>query len=128
MVFRITASSLGLLTIIFITTSAQAELWYLMAPHESLMDNPMGAHELEQGGPNSLLKLISQGTFSSLADCDVGRQKLMQKWRTHGGLSAQQFRQWGEPYAFFLCTPSSDPHLKKAPDSVHWLRDSEAQP
>ena len=37
MVFRITASSLGLLTIIFITTLAQAELWYLMAPHESLM-------------------------------------------------------------------------------------------
>src|SRR5215469_9514952 len=42
------------------------------------------------------------------------RGTVMLKWRAHGSLSAQQFRQWGGPYGFFLCTPSSDPRLKKA--------------
>jgi hypothetical protein len=119
---------LGALSIIFIATSAQAEPWYLMAPNKSHMDKPMSAHELEQRGENSLLTLISQATFSSESDCLVARQNLMQEWRDQGSLSAQQFRQWGGPYGFFLCTPSSDPKLKKAPDGVHWVRKSEVQP
>lgn len=92
------------------------------------MKQPMGAHELEQRGPNSPLTLISQGTFPSEGDCLVARQNLMQEWRDQGSLSAQQFRQWGGPYGFFLCTPSSDPKLKKAPDGVHWVRKSQVQP
>ena len=121
-------SFLGALSIIFIATSAQAEPWYLMAPNKTLMDQPMSAHELEEPGPNSLLALVSQGTFSSQSDCLVARQNLMQEWRARGSLSAQQFRQWGGPYYFFLCTPSSDPKLKKAPDSVHWVRKMEVPP
>jgi hypothetical protein len=121
-------SLLGALSVIFIVTSAQAEPWYLMAPNRSLMNQPMSAHELEQRGPNSLLTLISQGTFSSQSDCLAARENLMQEWRDQGSLSAQQFRQWGGPYNFFLCTPSSDPKLKKAPDGVHWVRKSQVQP
>ena len=121
-------SLLGALSVIFIVTSAQAEPWYLMAPNRSHMDQPMSAHELEQRGENSLLTLISQATFSSQSDCLVARQNLMQEWRDQGSLSAQQFRQWGGPYYFFLCTPSSDPKLKRAPDGVHWVRKMEVPP
>ena len=122
------ARLLGAVSIIFIATSAQAEPWYLMAPNRSHMDQPMSAHELEQRGDNSLLTLISQATFPSEGDCLMARQNLMQEWREQGNLSAQQFRQWGGPYGFFLCTPSSDPKLKKAPDGVHWVRKSQVQP
>jgi hypothetical protein len=89
-----------------------------MAPYENVMANPMAVHQLGPNAANSPLALISHGTYSSHGDCDRARLGLMQEWRKHGSLSAQQFRQYGGPSLFFRCVAGSDPHLVKPPGGL----------
>ncbi len=107
----------GLIGIILFAVPARAETWFLMAPFENVMDNPMSVHQLGPNAANSPVTLISHGNFSH-GDCDNSRQKLMQEWREHGRLSAQQYRQYGGPGLFFRCVAGSDPHLVKSPGSL----------
>jgi hypothetical protein len=111
---------LGVLGLMFFAVSADAEDWYLMAPYENVMENPMGAHQLAPGAtnPNSPLTFISHGTYSNALECDVARRQLMQQWRRDGSISEQQFRQWGGASIFFFCVPSSNPHLTKSKDGA----------
>ena len=97
---------------------ARAEDWFLMAPYENVLDNPMSVHELSPNAANSPVSLISHGTFSSQGDCNSARIRLMQEWRDHGTLSEQQFHQYGGASMFFRCVLASDPHLVMTPGDL----------
>jgi hypothetical protein len=98
-----------------VATSARAENWFLMAPYENVMDNPMAVHQLAPEAANSPVMLVSHATFASHGECASARVKMMQQWRERGSLSAQQFRQYGGPSFLFRCAAESDPHLVKSP-------------
>jgi hypothetical protein len=97
------------------TTAAQAETWYLMAPKEKIVSEPRVAIRMERGPVMGPLEFISREKFSSRAECEPARQRLVTKWRQLSVIKRGSWDRYGftSPSIFVRCTPADDPQLKR---------------
>ncbi len=96
-------------------TTAQAQTWYLMAPDEKILSNPRVTIRMEHGPVMGPLEFISRAKFSSRAECEPARQKLVTEWRQLSVIKRGSWNKYGftSPGAFVRCVPADDPQLKK---------------
>jgi hypothetical protein len=98
-----------------LATTAQAQTWYLMAPDEKIMSNPRVAVRMEHGPVVGPLEFTSRAQFSSRAECEPARQKLITNWRQLSVIKRGSWDKYGftSPSVFVRCVPADDPQLKK---------------
>jgi hypothetical protein len=98
-----------------LATGAQAQTWYLMAPDEKIMSNPRVAVTMEHGPVVGPIEFTSRARFSSRAQCEPARQKLVTDWRLLSVIKRGSWDKYGftSPSVFVRCVPSDDPLLKK---------------
>jgi hypothetical protein len=98
-------------------TVAQARTWYLMAPEESIVSEPQVATRMARGRVMGPFELKSLGKFSSRAQCEPERQKLVMEWTKRSVIARGSWGRYGftSPSAFVRCVASDDPMLKKSP-------------
>jgi hypothetical protein len=103
-----------------LATAAQAKTWYLMAPDEEILSNPRVAIRMEHGPVVGPLEFISRGKFSSRAECEPARQKLVDEWRQRSIIKRGSWDRYGftSPSIFVRCVPADDPQLKRAPSGA----------
>jgi hypothetical protein len=96
--------------------TAQAQTWYLMAPDEKIVSNPSVANRMEHGPVIGPLEFTSRGKFSSRAECEPARQKLITEWRQLGVIRRGSWTKYGfhSPSAFIQCVAADDPQLKRS--------------
>ena len=107
----------AIVLILFSTAVAHAGTWYLMAADRKLMSNPSVADRLFKGSRLGPITLASLGEYSSRAECEPARQKLVDEWRKHSVNKRGSWDKYGvtSPGGFIRCVPDTDPHLAKAP-------------
>jgi hypothetical protein len=100
-----------------LVAAAQAQTWYLMAPDEKVLSSPRIAVSMEHGPVVGPLQFISRVKFSSRADCEPSRQKLITEWRQLSVIKRGGWNKYGftSPSVFVRCVPADDPQLKKSP-------------
>jgi hypothetical protein len=98
-----------------LATTAHAQTWYLMTPDEKIMSNPKVAVRMEHGPMMGPLEFTSRAQFSSRADCEPARQKLITEWWKLSVIKRGSWNKYGftSPSAFVRCVPADDPQLKK---------------
>jgi hypothetical protein len=98
-----------------LATAAQAQSWYLMAPDEKIISNPGVAIRMEHGPVMGPLEFTSRAQFSSRAECEPARQKLITDWRQLSVIKRGSWNKYGftSPSVFVRCIPADDPQLKK---------------
>jgi|GEM_PF-2002743 len=98
-----------------LATAAQAQTWYLMAPDEKIVSNPRVAVRMEHGPVMGPLEFITRGKFSSRAECEPARQKLVTAWRQLSVIKRGSWDKYGfiSPSSFVRCVPADDPQLKR---------------
>jgi hypothetical protein len=111
--------SCALVTIVLISmlaTTVQAETWYLMAPDEKIVTDPRAAIRMEHGPVVGPFEFTSRGSFSSRAECEPAKQKLVMQWRQLTVITRGSWGRYGftSPSEFLRCVSSDDPQLKKA--------------
>jgi len=96
--------------------AAQAETWYLMAPDEKIVSNPRVTIRMEHGPVIGPLEFISRAKFSSRAECEPARQKLVTDWRRLSVIKRGSWNKYGftSQSAFVRCVPADDPQLKRS--------------
>jgi len=94
--------------------AANVQTWYLMAPDEKVVSNPRVAVRMEHGPVVGPLEFISRAKFSSRAECEPARQKLVTEWRQLSVIKRGSWNKYGftSPAAFVRCVPADDPQLK----------------
>src|SRR5215469_10815133 len=102
--------------------AANVQTWYLMAPDEKVVSNPRVAVRMEHGPVVGPLEFISRAKFSSRAECEPARQKLVAEWRRLSVIKRGGWNKYGftSPSIFVRCVPADDPQLKKhgGPDTL----------
>ena len=112
-------SNLVLATIgiaILLATAAHAQPWYLMAADEKIVSNPRVAVRMEHGPVMGPLEFTSRGKFSSRAECEPARQKLVTEWRQLSVIKRGSWDKYGftSPSSFMRCVSANDAKLKKS--------------
>jgi hypothetical protein len=99
-----------------LATTAQAQTWYLMAPDVKIMSNPKVAIRMEHGPMMGPLEFTTRAQFSSRAECEPARQKLITEWWKLSVIKRGSWDKYGftSPGAFVRCVPSDDQQLKKS--------------
>ena len=94
--------------------AANVQTWYLMAPDEKVVSNPRVAVRMEHGPVVGPLEFISRAKFSSRAECEPARQKLVTEWRQLSVIKRGGWNKYGftSPSTFIRCVPANDPQLK----------------
>ncbi len=102
--------------IMLLATTAQAQTWYLMAPDQKIMSNPRVAVRMEHGPVMGPLVFTSRAQFSSRAECEPARQKLIGEWWKLSMIKRGSWDKYGftTPAPFVRCVPADDPQLKKS--------------
>jgi hypothetical protein len=97
-----------------LATAAQAQTWYLMAPDEKIVNNPRVAVRMEHGPVMGPLEFTTRGKFSSRAECEPPRQKLVTAWRQLSVIKRGSWDKYGftSPSILVRCVPADDPQLK----------------
>ncbi len=97
-------------------TRARADTWYLMAPDEKIVSEPRVAIRMEHGPVMGPLEFISHGQFSSRAECEPARQKLVTAWRQLSIIRRGTWDRYGftSPSVFVRCVRADDPQLKRS--------------
>jgi hypothetical protein len=116
---RSMASNLAIAIIpltMLLATAAHAETWYLMAPDEKILSNPKVAIRMEHGPVMGPLEFISRAKFSTRAECEPERQKLVTQWRQLSVIKRGGWNRYGftSPSEFIRCVRGDDPQLKRA--------------
>jgi hypothetical protein len=98
-----------------LATTAQAQTWYLMTPDVKVMSNPMVAVRMEHGPVMGPLEFTSHAQFSSRAECEPARQKLIAEWWKLSVIKRGSWDKYGftSPSAFVRCVSADDQKLKK---------------
>jgi hypothetical protein len=106
-------SAIGLTMLL--ASTAQAQTWYLMAPDENIVSNPRVAVRMEHGPVMGPLEFTARAKFSSRAQCEPARQKLIAEWWRLSVIKRGSWDKYGftSPSVFVRCVPSDDPQLKK---------------
>ena len=101
---------------ILAATTCQAQTWYLMAPSEEIVANPRVAIRMEHGPVVGPLEFMSRGKFSSRADCEPARRKLITDWRQRSVIKRGSWDKYGftSPSVFVRCVPADDPQLRSS--------------
>ena len=99
-----------------LVAAAQEQTWYLMAPDEKVVSDPGVAIRMEHGPVMGPLEFISRAKFSSRAECEPARQKLVTEWRQLSVIMRGSWNKYGftSPSVFVRCVPADDPQLKKS--------------
>jgi hypothetical protein len=99
-----------------LATAAQAQTWYLMAPDEKVVSNPRVAIRMEHGPVMGPLEFTSRAKFSSRAECEPARQKVVTEWRRLSVIKRGSWDKYGftSPSVFVRCVPADDPQLKNS--------------
>jgi hypothetical protein len=99
-----------------LTITAQAQMWYLMAPDEKIVSNPRVAIRMEHGPVLGPLEFAPRGRFSSRSECEPQRRKLVRAWRQLSVIKRGSWDKYGftSPSIFVLCIRADDPQLKKS--------------
>jgi hypothetical protein len=107
--------------------AAQAQTWYLMAADEKTVSEPRVSIRMEQGPVMGPLEFTSRAKFSSRAQCESARQKLIGEWRQRSAIKRGSWDKYGftRPSVFIRCVPADDPQLKKSRASGHASRSIE---
>jgi len=102
-----------------LAAAADAQAWYLMAPDEKIVSNPRVAVRMEHGPVVGPLEFISRAKFSSRAECEPARQKLVADWLQLSVIKRGSWDKYGftSPSAFIRCVPAGDPQLKLHADA-----------
>lgn len=100
---------------LLLTSVAQAQTWYLMAPDEKIVSEPRVAIRMERGPVVGPLEFISRAKFSTRAECEPAREQLVARWRQLSIIKRGSWDRYGftSPSIFVRCIPANDPHLKK---------------
>jgi len=101
--------------IVLSVTTAHAQTWYLMAPDEKILSNPRVAIRMEHGPVMGPLEFASRGKFSSRAECEPARQRIVTEWRQLSVIQRGSWNKYGfhSPSVFVRCVPADDPQLKR---------------
>jgi hypothetical protein len=96
-------------------SSAFATGWYLMAPEQGTMSNPMASSRLNHGSVVGPLHATSQGAYDSREQCEAARGDLVGKWRKLGTIKRGGWDRFGlrSPDEFIRCVASNDQQLKQ---------------
>lgn len=117
--YRSVMPNLVLATIAVIVPSviaAQVQTWFLMAPDEKMVGAPGVATRMEHGPMLGPLEFTSRAKFSSRAECEPARQKLITQWRQLSVIKRGSWNKYGfqSPSVFVRCIPADDPQLKRS--------------
>jgi len=106
-----------------LVTAAQAQTWYLMAPDEKIMSDPGDTIRMERGPVMGPLEFTSRAEFSSRAECEPARRKLITEWQQLSVIKRGSWNKYGftSPGAFVRCVPADDPQLKKSHEGANGL-------
>jgi hypothetical protein len=106
-----------------LVAAAQADTWYLMAPDQKLLSNPGAAVSKERGPVVGPLEFISHARFSSRAECEPAREKVITQWRQLSVIKRGGWNKYGftSPSVFVRCVPADDPQLKTSSTSADAL-------
>jgi hypothetical protein len=98
-----------------LATAAQVQTWYLMAPDEKIVSNPRVAVRMEHGPVMGPLEFTTRGKFSSRAECEPARRKLVTAWRQLSVIKRGSWDKYGftSPSILVRCVPADDPQLKR---------------
>jgi hypothetical protein len=99
-----------------LATAAQTSSWYLMAPNEKIVSNPRVVIRMEHGPVMGPLEFMVRGQFSSRAECEPERRRLITEWRQLSVIKRGSWNKYGfhNPGIFVRCVPSNDPQLRKS--------------
>jgi hypothetical protein len=91
-------------------------MWYLMAPDEKVVSNPGVAVKMEHGPVMGPLEFTTRKKFSSRAECEPARQKLVTAWRQLSVIKRGSWDKYGftSPSIFVRCIRADDPQLKNS--------------
>jgi hypothetical protein len=103
-----------------LTSAAQRQSWYLMAPEEKIVSEPRVAIRMEHGPVVGPLEFLPRQKFSSRAECEPARQQLVTKWRQLSVIKRGSWDRYGftSPSVFVRCVPEDDPQLKRHESSA----------
>jgi hypothetical protein len=78
---------------------------------------------MEHGPVVGPLEFTTRGKFSSRAECEPERQKLVMEWRRLSVIKRGSWDRYGftSPSVFVHCIRADDPHLKKSNASADAL-------
>jgi hypothetical protein len=107
---------ISLVGLVFLTGASRPQTWYLMAPDENKISNPMAHSTMNRGTVVGPVWLSSQGTFDSREDCETARRKLNAQWTARSVMKRGGWERFGlrSPGELTRCMPSTDPQLANA--------------
>ena len=107
---------ISLIGLVFLVGASTVPTWYLMAPDENKISNPMAHSTMNRGTVVGPVRLNSHGTFQSREDCETARRKLNAQWAAHSVMKRGGWERFGlrSPGEFTRCMPSTDPQLANA--------------
>ncbi|HKV53786.1 MAG TPA: hypothetical protein VJN94_04005 [Candidatus Binataceae bacterium] len=97
------------------SAAAFAMNWYLIAPDQKDMSNPMVSTRMHSGPVVGPLDGATQGRYESRPQCESGRRELIEGWRKASVIKRGGWDRFGlrSPSDFIRCVPANDPQLHR---------------